>query len=111
MRLGDCNLGAASYLLKDKGLNITPEMCFGIGEGYGFSFWVEKSNWLPVVVIMGRTRSCEEDLFRKCISTFSLFDALFPQESEIEKEIVTLERSFTGSKSRDSKYIKGGKLT
>jgi|GEM_PF-6668666 len=85
MGLGDCNLGDASYLLKDKGLNITPEMCFGIGEGYGISFWVEKSNRLPIVAIMGRTRSCEEDLFRKCISTFSLFDALLPQESEIEK--------------------------
>lgn len=158
MELGDCNLGAASYLLKDKGLNITPEMCFGIGEGYGFSFWVEKSNRLPIVVIMGRTRSCEENLFRKCgfdqvkigsplkssnenslelerlvnqnqkvcvqvdryyiprlrekfgashcgahcfvvasksPNTFSLFDSLLPQESEIEKEVVALGRSST----------------
>lgn len=34
---------------------------------------------------------------------FFLFDALLPQESEIEKEIVALGRSFTGSKSKGSK--------
>lgn len=73
MKIGDCRLNAVSYLLEKKNIYFSPAMCLGIGEGYDFSFWVEKSGRFPSIVMMGRTSNCEEILLQNLSIRYEKF--------------------------------------
>lgn len=75
-RMSDCRLITISELLKRKGIDLSPCMCFGLGEGYDFNYWIEKNVKVPMLVIVGKNKN--ESL---------LFDNLNIQYKEIDSSI------------------------
>ena len=59
---GDCRQITISKLMEVNHIEISPPMCFGIGEGYDFRYWIEKSLKIPLIVLSGNY-SFEERLF------------------------------------------------
>lgn len=74
--MSDCRLITISELLKRKGIDLSPCMCFGLSEGYDFNYWIEKEIKVPLLVIVGKNQN--ENL---------LFDNLNIQYKEIDSGI------------------------
>lgn len=105
--MGDCRLGAISKLLEEKDIFISPAMCFGLGEGYDFNFWVEKNMQLPMIIILGRSINCEERLLENLAIPYKKIGNVNNTIEENEKELedafergsrvfVTVDRYYLG---------------
>lgn len=51
---GDCRNITISRMLENLNVNLSPVMCFGLGECYDFRYWIDKKATFPMIIIMGR---------------------------------------------------------
>lgn len=58
----DCRIHCLRDMLEYKGVCLSPEMCFGLGEGLGFRYWQETKTRIPMLVIIGRSVDVESRL-------------------------------------------------
>lgn len=62
---GDCRSITISKMLKSLDIDLTSAMCFGLGQGYDFRYWIEKDSKIPMIITLGRNLDCEENLINK----------------------------------------------
>ena len=58
----DCRIQCIRNLLYFYGIEDTDEMCFGLGEGLTFNYWLHKSGNIPLMVVLGRDLNTEKQL-------------------------------------------------
>lgn len=59
MNYGDCRSITLSKMLRENECEISPQMIFGVGNGYDFLYWIEKSTKYPMIVTLGRNLKTE----------------------------------------------------
>lgn len=62
---GDCRSITISKMLNYIDIDFTPAMCFGLGQGYDFRYWIEKDSKVPMIVTLGRNLDSEENLLNE----------------------------------------------
>lgn len=72
--VGDCRLITMSKLLEKSSITLSPAMCFGIGEGYDFKYWIEKNLKVPMIVMMGNN-NCDETLLNNIGLNYEIINA------------------------------------
>lgn len=107
MEIGDCRLSAISYLLYRDNIMLPPVMCFGLGEGYDFSFWVERSGRVPLIAIMGRTTDCESHLLNRLgVSFVDIGDSSATAQSNKQELESVLDEGRCVALTVDRYYLK-----
>lgn len=84
---GDCRNLALSELLKGVNIDISPVMCFGLGEGLDFKYWVEKDLKIPMIVILGRDLDIENNLIRNLELNIKTIGDIKMSEEDNMKEL------------------------
>ncbi len=81
----DCQIMHLKDICLTFGLPISGAMCFGISEGYDFTYWLDRTSKIPCLIMLGKSQKAI-DVFLKKIGVRYKFDTI-SSESEFENSV------------------------